>query len=108
MSDFSFERDLLDVGGVMKRGKSYLVSNGGKIIALITFIVSVIVMFTDISFSSFASYSFFTTLLLMLFSSYHIPGGETTFSCFCADIAAKVEEKASFMGMHCKYIFFCL
>ena len=70
MSDFSFERDLLDVGGVMKRGKSYLVSNGGKIIALITFIVSVIVMFTDISFSSFASYSFFTTLLLMLFSSY--------------------------------------
>ena len=70
MSDFSFERDLLDVGGVMKRGKSYLVSNGGKIIALITFIVSVLVMFTDISFSSFASYSFFTTLLLMLFASY--------------------------------------
>ena len=70
MSDFSFERDLLDVGGVMKRGKSYLVSNGGKIIATVTLIVAVVVMFTDISFSGFTSYAFFTTLILMLLASY--------------------------------------
>ena len=70
MSDFSFDRDLLDVGGVMKRGKSYLVANGGKIIAVITLAVSVVVMFTDVSFTGFASYSFFTTLLFMLLASY--------------------------------------
>ncbi len=70
MSDFSFDRELLDVGGMMKQTKSYLLNNGGKILAAITLIVSAVVMFADISFSGSLSYDFFTTLLLMLIASY--------------------------------------
>ncbi|MBQ7387366.1 MAG: hypothetical protein IJW03_04275 [Clostridia bacterium] len=70
MNEYSFDKDLLDVGGMMKRTKSYFVSNGGKIIAAITLVIAVVVMFTDITFSGFSSYEFFTTLLLMLLASY--------------------------------------
>ncbi len=70
MSEYSFDKDLLDVGGICSRTKSYLLSNGGKIIAGVTLAVAVVVMFTDITFSSFSSYEFFTTLLLMLLASY--------------------------------------
>lgn len=70
MSDRKFEADLLDVGAMMKQGYSYLITNGGKIIAALTLIVAVLVMFTDISFSTMSSYSFVLTLVMMLMASY--------------------------------------
>lgn len=70
MSDRKFDTDLLDVGGMMKQGYSYLIANGGKIIAALTLIVAVLVMFTDISFSGMSSYSFAITLIMMLMASY--------------------------------------
>ena len=70
MSDKAFETDLLDVGGMFKRGRSYFIANGGKIIATITLIISVVVMFTNVTFTGFSSYEFFLTLSLMLLASY--------------------------------------
>ena len=70
MNDKEFDTDLLDVGGMFRRSKSYFITNGGKIIAAITLIISVVVMFTNVTFKGFSSYEFFLMLFLMLLSSY--------------------------------------
>ena len=67
-----FERTLLEARGTVKSGYLMLINNVGKATALITFAVSVLVTFTEVSFESFTGESFTGTLLLMLLSSYLI------------------------------------
>ena len=62
--------DLLELGGVIRRGYSSMIANAGKVIAFITLAVAVVVTFTDIAFSDLTSQSFTTTLAVMLLSSY--------------------------------------
>ena len=70
MNDKKFETDLLDVGGMMRQGYSYFITNGGKIIAILTLAVAVMVMFTDVRFSTASSYELIITLVMMLIASY--------------------------------------
>ena len=70
MSEHGFDTDILDVSSTLKRGKSYIISSGGKIIAALTLLIAVLVTFTDITFSGAASYAFFTNLIMMLIASY--------------------------------------
>ena len=66
----SFESSLLESGELIKRGASVLVANVGKVIAVITVFVSVLVLFTDISFRDFGAESFTSTMAVMLIASY--------------------------------------
>ena len=72
MRETDLQIGLASYDGLMKRSYAYIVRNTGKIIALITALISVMVTFTDISFCSFSAESFTSTLLLMLTSSYLI------------------------------------
>ena len=65
-----FEISLLESGELMKRGAEALVANIGRVIAVITVIVSALALFTDISFQDFKTESFTSTLAVMLVSSY--------------------------------------
>ena len=56
----------------VKRSSSYLLSNLGKIVASITAAVTVLVVFTDISFSGLNAISLTTTIITVLVSSYVI------------------------------------
>ncbi len=62
--------DLLELGGMMRRGYSSVIANAGKIVAVITLIIAVLVTFTDMTFSDLTGESFTTTLAVMLISSY--------------------------------------
>ena len=62
--------DLLELGGMMSRGYSSLVAGAGKVIAVITLVIAVLVTFTDMAFSGFGSRSFTSTLIVMLLASY--------------------------------------
>lgn len=62
--------DLLELGGMVKSGYSALIANAGKIIAVITLVIAVLVTFTDMTFSDLGGESFTTTLAVMLLSSY--------------------------------------
>ena len=62
--------DLLELGGMMRSGYSSIIANAGKIIAVITLIIAVLVTFTDMTFSDLTGESFTTTLAVMLISSY--------------------------------------
>lgn len=62
--------NILELGGVIRRGYSSVIANAGKVIAVITLLVAVIVTFTDVAFSDITSQSFTTTLAVMLLSSY--------------------------------------
>jgi hypothetical protein len=55
---------------LIKKGYSFLIANVGKTVALITLFVTVLVSFTEISFSDLKSESFTTTLIMMLIASY--------------------------------------
>ena len=57
-------------GSLMKRGYSFLIANVGKTVAIITLFVTVLVSFTEISFSDFKGESFTSMLLMMLIASY--------------------------------------
>ena len=70
MSKNSFDKELLEFSSVMHSGYLFVVNNSGKVIALLTIIVSILVTFTDISFGGFSSRDFTTTLAMMLASSY--------------------------------------
>ena len=72
MNNQSFDRELLEFSSVMNSGYSFIVNNAGKVIALLTIIVTVLVTFTDVSFRAFGSDSFTTALIVMLISSYII------------------------------------
>ena len=65
-----FEISLLESGELMKKGGEALVANIGRIIAIITIIVSALALFTDISFQDFQTESFTSTLSIMLVASY--------------------------------------
>ena len=62
--------DLLELGGMIKGGYSYVIANAGKIVAIITLVIAVLVTFTDMTFSDLTGESFTTTLAVMLISSY--------------------------------------
>lgn len=72
MSDGNFGRELLESGALMKRGFAYLAKSSGKVVAVITAIVAVLVTFTDIALTNFGTAAFTTTLLVMLIASYLI------------------------------------
>ena len=62
--------DLLELGGMMSRGYSSLIAGAGKVIAVITLVIAVLVTFTDMAFSGFGSKNFTSTLIVMLLASY--------------------------------------
>ena len=65
-----FELSLLESGEIMNRGAMMLINNVGRIVALITLIISALVLFTDIKLADFSAESFSSTLLVMLIASY--------------------------------------
>lgn len=64
------QNELLSLGGAVKRGYSSIITNAGKIIAVITLLVAGIVTFTDVGVSDFSSREFTSSLVVMLASSY--------------------------------------
>ncbi|MBE6532186.1 MAG: hypothetical protein E7676_01600 [Ruminococcaceae bacterium] len=70
MSKNGFDKELLEFSSVMHSGYLLLLRGAGKIIALLTIIVTALVTFTDISFQSFTSEGFSSSLIVMLISSY--------------------------------------
>ena len=62
--------NLLESGSLFRKSYLLLVENASKAIALITLVVSAIILFTDITFQSFDLNTFTPTLLLMLVASY--------------------------------------
>jgi len=72
MNNENLDKELLEFSSVMNSGYLFMVNNAGKIIALVTILVTVLVTFTDISFESFGSESFTSSLIVMLISSYII------------------------------------
>ncbi len=56
--------------GFIRQGYSAIIANAGKVIAVITLLVAVLVTFTDIAFSDITSQSFTTSMAVMLISSY--------------------------------------
>ena len=61
---------LLDTGDALRKNGVALLSDVGKIIALITLIVACLVTFTDISFYEIGSKEFTSTLIMMLIGAY--------------------------------------
>lgn len=70
MNKDGFDKELLEFSSVMHSGYLFLLRGAGKIIALLTIIVTALVTFTDISFQSLTSESFSSSLIVMLISSY--------------------------------------
>ena len=65
-----FEISLLESGELIKRGAAALINNIGRTVAVITLVVTALVLFTDISFASFNAKSFTSTMAVMLMASY--------------------------------------
>ncbi len=66
----SFEVSLLESGEIFKKGYLALAGNAGRAVALITLVISALVLFTEISFCEFGSKSFTSTVCVMLLASY--------------------------------------
>ena len=65
-----FEISLLESGNLIKRGCGFLISNLGKTVAVITLVITSLVLFTDIGFAKFTSEGFTSTMAVMLLASY--------------------------------------
>lgn len=65
-----FDLSLLNSGELMKKSCKALVSNMGRVIAIITVVVATLVLFTDIGFADVSMDSFTAILAVMLISSY--------------------------------------
>ncbi len=65
-----FDTDLIGMNEKIKGGYAYLISNLSKIIALITALVTAVLVFTDIAFLGIDSKELTTSLILILISSY--------------------------------------
>lgn len=65
-----FEVSLLESGNLIKRGCGFLISNLGKTVAVITLVITSLVLFTDIGFAKFTSEGFTSTMAVMLLASY--------------------------------------
>lgn len=70
MKNDEFSSELLEFGGMMKKGYSYVANNAGRIIAVITAAVAALVTFTDVALAGFGAKDFTATLAVMLISSY--------------------------------------
>lgn len=62
--------ELLELGGVLKEGYSSLMANGGRVIAIITLSMAILLTFTDLTISDIGTEKFGATLFVMLISSY--------------------------------------
>ena len=62
--------ELLELGGVLKEGYSSLMANGGRVIAIITLSMAILLTFTDLTISDIGTEKFGATLFVMLLSSY--------------------------------------
>ena len=67
-----FEDSILDTREISKKSAEALISNAGKIIALLAAAITVAITFTDISFENVMSESFTSSLALIITSSYII------------------------------------
>lgn len=65
-----FEMTLLESGSLIKRGTEALLNNIGRAIAVITLLISALVLFTDIGLADFSTESFTSTMAVMLVASY--------------------------------------
>lgn len=65
-----FEISLLESGSIMKRSVEAVLNNMGRAIAIITLLISALVLFTDIGFADFTAESFTSTMAIMLVASY--------------------------------------
>ena len=65
-----FDSEILSLSDRISGGYTYLIANLSKIIAVLTAIVTAMLVFTDIAFLGFSSKEFTTTLALILISSY--------------------------------------
>ena len=65
-----FEMSLLESGSLIKRGTEALLNNMGRAIAIITLLISALVLFTDIGFADFSTERFTSTMAVMLLASY--------------------------------------
>lgn len=61
---------IINSGALIKKGYSFLISNIGKAVALITLFITALVSFTEVSFLDFGSNTFTSTLVMMLIASY--------------------------------------
>ena len=66
----TFDTALLESGELMRRGVRAIVENIGKVVALITLIVTALVLFCDVGFADFQGERFTSTLAIMLIASY--------------------------------------
>ncbi len=66
----SFEDSLIEGGELMKRGYSFLIDNVGKTIALLTAVISVLVVFTEIGFYDFGTERLTSTAIILCMASY--------------------------------------
>lgn len=66
----SLDLGIINSGALVRKGYSFLLANVGKTVALITLFITVLVSFTEISFSDLGSKAFTTTLIMMLLASY--------------------------------------
>lgn len=62
--------DLLSLGSMVRGGYSGIIANAGKVVAVITLTIAVLVTFTNIAFSGLTGKEFTTTLFIMLTSAY--------------------------------------
>ncbi|MBR5242315.1 MAG: hypothetical protein IKV20_04165, partial [Clostridia bacterium] len=65
-----FEISLLESGEFVKKGATALINNAGRAIAVITLVISALILFTDIGFSGFYAKTFTSTLTVTLIASY--------------------------------------
>ncbi len=72
-----FDTALFETGNFMRRGVKLVVENIGRAIAIITVIVTALVLFCDVGFADFSTERFTSTLIIMLISSYIM-----YFSCY--------------------------
>ena len=72
MSAGEFDKLLLSGESLVKKSTSYLLGNLGKLVALFSALVAMLIIFTDVSFSANGAENLTTTVLAMLASSYVI------------------------------------
>ena len=71
------DETLFETGNIMRRGVRLVIENIGRAIAIITVIVTALVLFCDIGFADFSTERFTSTLIIMLIASYVM-----YFSCY--------------------------
>lgn len=68
--DKNLEDLLLDPSDLLRKGGLNILSDVGKIVAVITLVIALLVTFTDISFYGITSEEFTSTLIMMLIGAY--------------------------------------